>query len=185
MCLCGRFVSVCVPGHAGVGSSYLECVFAGETLVAVAAGEWFHCQVNALVSLQVVIAVETLRALIALEGPVIYRLGLLGVCAVNVLHVGRVATVEATEAVHAVDERQAVARVADVREHGSRHRIAIWSLVRVWRLRWCGRERGNWSRRVRRRHAWRSCVDWARLGWGRTCRVWVRLLLRCCGRLVV
>lgn len=34
------------------------------------AREWFDCQVNAFVSLQIVIAVEALNALIALERPI-------------------------------------------------------------------------------------------------------------------
>jgi len=49
----------------------LESVLAGEALVAVVAWERLHSQVNALVSFQIVIAVEALRALVAFEWSII------------------------------------------------------------------------------------------------------------------
>jgi hypothetical protein len=45
----------------------LQGVLSGEALVAVGAWKRLDCQMNPLVSLQVVVAVEALRALIALE----------------------------------------------------------------------------------------------------------------------
>lgn len=77
--------------------------------------EWFHRQMDSLVSLQIVITVETLRALIAFEWPVVHGLRLLCVSSINVLHICRVSTVEATEAtVDAVDESQTACWVIDV-----------------------------------------------------------------------
>lgn len=51
----------------------LERILPREALVAVSAGERLDCEVDALVPLKVVIAVEALRALVALERPVIGR----------------------------------------------------------------------------------------------------------------
>lgn len=45
----------------------LQCIFAGEALVAMSAWKRFHRQMDSLVSLQVMIAIETLGTLIALE----------------------------------------------------------------------------------------------------------------------
>lgn len=77
--------------------------------------EWFHRQMDSLVSLQIVITVETLWALIAFEWPVVHGLRLLCVCSIDVLHICRVAAVEATETtVDAVDESQTTCGVIDV-----------------------------------------------------------------------
>ena len=66
-------------------------------------------------SLQIVITVETLWTLIALEWPVVHGLGLLGMGSIDVLHVRRVAAVEATEAtVDSVDKSQATGGIIDV-----------------------------------------------------------------------
>lgn len=51
--------------------THLEGIFSGEALVAERAGERLHGQVDALMPLQVVVPVEGLRALIALERPVV------------------------------------------------------------------------------------------------------------------
>lgn len=45
----------------------LEGILAGETLIAVGARERLHRQMNSLVSLQIVISIEALRALVALK----------------------------------------------------------------------------------------------------------------------
>ena len=55
------------------GSTNLERVLTGEALVAVATWERLDGEMNALMPLQVVISVETLRALIASEGSVVLR----------------------------------------------------------------------------------------------------------------
>ena len=51
------------------------------------AGEWLHCQMDSLVSLQVVISVEGLWALIALERTVVLGLLLVWMAAIHVVHV--------------------------------------------------------------------------------------------------
>jgi len=48
----------------------LQCVLAGETFVTVFARKRFNGQMDPLMSLEVVIAIETLRALITLERPI-------------------------------------------------------------------------------------------------------------------
>lgn len=55
----------------------LERVFAGEALVAMATRKGLHSQVNALMSLEIVISVEALRTLVASEWSVVLRIGLL------------------------------------------------------------------------------------------------------------
>ena len=72
----------------------LERVLPREALVAVATWEWFDCEMYPLVSLEVVVAVETLWTLIAPERPIILRAGLLWM-AVELLHLSCVSTVEA------------------------------------------------------------------------------------------
>lgn len=52
----------------GRGKSYLESILAGEALVAKVAWEGLHGQMDALMPLQVVIPVESHRALVAFEG---------------------------------------------------------------------------------------------------------------------
>lgn len=47
----------------------LQCIFPAEALVAVVAREGLDRQMDPLVALQVVVAIERLRALVALEGP--------------------------------------------------------------------------------------------------------------------
>lgn len=68
-------------------STNLQSVLAREALLAVAARERLHRQVDALVALQVVVPVEALGALVALERTVVLLLLLLlAVVAVHVLH---------------------------------------------------------------------------------------------------
>lgn len=50
-----------------------EGVFARERLVAVMARERLYCEMNALVSLEVMVAVEALNALVAFERSVLQR----------------------------------------------------------------------------------------------------------------
>jgi hypothetical protein len=60
-------------------------------------GAWkrLDCQVDSLVSLQVVIPIEALGALVALEWPVVRSCLLVGVVSLHeVRHLGRVPTVE-------------------------------------------------------------------------------------------
>ncbi len=54
--------------------THLQGILPAETLVAEAAGEGLHGQVDALVALEVVVPVEGLGALVALEGPLLLRL---------------------------------------------------------------------------------------------------------------
>jgi hypothetical protein len=82
--------------NKGMVRSYLQSILAGETLVTMTARERLNRQMDALMALQVVIAVEALWALIALEGTVIMRrlLSLMRVVVVHMLQAGRVSTVE-------------------------------------------------------------------------------------------
>lgn len=47
--------------------TYLEGILSGETLIAVRAWEGFHGQMDSLMPLQIMISIETLRALVAFE----------------------------------------------------------------------------------------------------------------------
>lgn len=71
----------------------LEGILSRKALVAMGAGERFHCQMNTLVAFQIMVSVEALRALIALEWPIIGGL-LLRRVAKHVAHACRVSTVE-------------------------------------------------------------------------------------------
>jgi len=55
----------------------LQCIFSGEALFTVSAGERFHCQMDSLMALQIVVAIEGLGALVAFEGSVVLLLLLL------------------------------------------------------------------------------------------------------------
>ena len=50
--------------------TYLESILPRKALIAVRAREGLHSQMNALVAFEIVIAVETLRTLVAFEWPV-------------------------------------------------------------------------------------------------------------------
>lgn len=54
-------------------STHLQCVFTAEAFVAVVARERLDRQMDPLVALQIVIAVERLGALVALEGSLMDR----------------------------------------------------------------------------------------------------------------
>ena len=51
----------------GISVTYLESIFSGETLVAMCAWEWLDREMYPLMSLQIVVPVEALGALITLE----------------------------------------------------------------------------------------------------------------------
>lgn len=101
--------------------TYLESIFPREALVAVSARERLYSEMNALVTLQVVIPVEALRALITAERSVGLRVGLLHVVVtVQLLHGGVSTVVVHWHAVrHAVDKRELAVRVTNVGEYGS------------------------------------------------------------------
>lgn len=71
-----------------------ESVLSREALVTMATRKGLHSQMNALVPLEIVVTVETLRALIALEWPVVLWRLLRWVLGVHLLHRGGVAAVE-------------------------------------------------------------------------------------------
>lgn len=77
--------------------SYLQSVLAGKAFVAVHARVWLDSQMDALMTLQVVVSVEALWALIALEWAIIVgrRVGLMRVVVVHGLHICCVTTIEA------------------------------------------------------------------------------------------
>ena len=99
------------------------------------AREGLDRQVNALVSLQIMIAVEALRALIALERPVILRTGLNLRVSVK-LQVRSVATIETWHhsTRHTPNECHLTVWVADVAKNWTWHGVLKRTLMRVRRL---------------------------------------------------
>jgi hypothetical protein len=97
-------------------SAYLQRVFAREALIAVAAREWLNCQVDALMSLQVVIAIEALWTLVASDWSIVLSVR----CSIMIVHLlvhCRMATVvvHGHALTHAVDQRQLTVWVANIR----------------------------------------------------------------------
>lgn len=99
---------------------YLESILSGEALVAVIAGKRLHGQVNTLMTLEVVVSVEGLRAHVALEGAFLLSGLTVGVHVVMgskvvpwvaMLHVVQTAS----------NKSHLSARVCHVRENGSAH----------------------------------------------------------------
>lgn len=110
--------------------TYLESVLARERLVAVLAGEWLDSQMNTLMSLQIVIAVEGLWALIALERPVVLWRRLLWVSVrrtvIHAVHVCCMSTVESEREARAhgtIDQLHLTIRILHVRENRARKTI--------------------------------------------------------------
>lgn len=114
----------------------LERVLAGEALIAMAARERLDGQMYPLVSLEVVVAVEALWALIASERSVVLWVGLLRMVAIQLVHGRGVTAVERWH--HAM--RHAASHqcnwtvwLVDIGEH--RHRVAVRSMLGVlWLL---------------------------------------------------
>ena len=101
--------------------TYLQRILSREALVAVGARERLDCQVDPLVSLQIVVAVEALRALIALEWPVGRGRLLVRVVSHEVWHLSCVPTVESRH--HA-------------RVHTDQCKSTVWVLdIRIYRRR--------------------------------------------------
>lgn len=118
--------------------SYLQCILAGEALVTVTTGEWLDRQMNALVPLEIVVAVEALRALIAFERSVVLRVWLsLGMVSIHMLHMRCVATVVCRHhrRRHATNQSKLAVRVADVGQDRSWQRVLVrGTLVCIRRL---------------------------------------------------
>jgi len=102
----------------------------------VATREGLDSQMDPLVSLQIVVAVERLRTLIAFKGAVVLLLLLVGVSVHGSSHVLRWVL-----HVHAAYERHLVSRVVHVRHDGSVHGGEVVATVRrrpcsiaLWRL---------------------------------------------------
>jgi len=108
---------------SGAVKTYLERVLSREALVAVSAWERLDGQMDSLVSFQVVVAVEALWALIALEGSVVGCWT--WTISMHVLHLRRVSTVIARyhSCRHTANQGKLVVWVVDVRENGSGKRI--------------------------------------------------------------
>lgn len=95
--------------------TYLESVLPREALVAVSARVRLDRKMYALVTLQIVVSVEALRALVATERPVCLRVRLGYVVAVKLLHGSVSAVVMHWHGVsHAVDQSHRAVRVADI-----------------------------------------------------------------------
>ena len=111
----------------------LQCIFPREALLAMAAREWLDCQMDSLVSLQVVIAVEGLWALIALEGAVIWW-GL----ALWVMPVHLVRMLWVPLHVHAAYQCHLVPGVVHVGHDGTGHCWQAVPIIRSWVALGCG-----------------------------------------------
>jgi len=61
----------------------LQCIFPGKALLAMSTGEWLHCQMDPLMSLQIVITIERLWTLVTFERSVILLLLLSRMVAVH------------------------------------------------------------------------------------------------------
>lgn len=138
----------------------LQCIFPRKALLAMAAGEWLHCQMDTLVSLQVVVSVEGLWALVALEGAVVWWRLALGVMPVHLMRMLRVSL-----HVHAAYQRHLVSGVVHVAHDGTGHCWQIVPAIRPWVALGCGhrgvalcRDGGNAIRRcggsIRRLLGW-------------------------------
>jgi hypothetical protein len=107
----------------------LQCIFPRKALLAMAARERLHCQMDPLMSLQIVVAVEGLWALITLEGSIILLLLLTWMMRVHrgshlmrwILHI------------HATNKCHLVSRAMYIGHNRTGHCgevvSAIWSLV--------------------------------------------------------
>lgn len=118
----------------GVGV-YLQSVFTREAFIAVSAWEWFDCEMYPLVSLQIVVSIEALWALIALKRSVVLRIGLVSLrMAVHLLNVGCVPAVETRDhsTGHSSDKRKLTVWITNVREDW--HRVLEWAVMPIWRL---------------------------------------------------
>jgi len=102
----------------------LQCIFPRKALLAMAARERLHCQMDPLVSLPIVVAVERLWALITFEGSVILLLLLTWMW--WILHI------YATNKCHLVSWAMYIGH--DWTCHGGEVVSTIWSLVvALWR----------------------------------------------------
>lgn len=114
----------------------LEGILATEALVAVATGKRFDSEMNPLVSLEIVIAIEGLLALIALEGSVIH--GLLMSVLHRLLPISSLTHLWREVRVHRTDERHLRAGSVKIRHDG---RVSSERRQRI----------GKWPRRIRKR----------------------------------
>jgi hypothetical protein len=122
--------------------TYLESILSGKALVAVSAREGFDSQVDALVTLEIVVSVEALRALVASERSVGLRVVLWHGVAVQLLHSCMSAVVLHRHAMmrHAVDKRHVPVRITNVGKHRSKQwvleRRALLVRLRLLRVKW-------------------------------------------------
>jgi hypothetical protein len=103
-------------GDGNVIWAYLESVLPRKALVTVVAREGLDSQMNSLVSLQVMIAIEALWTLITLEWPVVRSRLLMGRVAEKMRHGRCMAAVEPWyhAGVH-TNQSKAAVRVLDIR----------------------------------------------------------------------
>ena len=105
----------------------LQCILPGEALLAVSTREWLHCQMDPLMSLQIVITIKGLWTLVTFEWSIILLLLLPGVVTVHlathlmrrILHV------------HAPNKCHLVPWAMDIRHDWTSHRRQ-----RVAAIRW-------------------------------------------------
>jgi hypothetical protein len=64
------------------------------------AREWFHSQMNPLMSLQIMISIETLRALVAFEGPIVGCWLMMLQQLIVIVHVLGISSISAVELWH-------------------------------------------------------------------------------------
>lgn len=132
-------------GGFAIRKTYLQCILAREALVTVCARERLHGQVNSLMTLQIMIPVEALGALITLERSVggWTRHTMVGcwVRSIEMLRVGDVSTIESRQnaRLHSSHHRHGTIRAVDIGHDRARHcgeRIRRPRLAREaqWRL---------------------------------------------------
>jgi hypothetical protein len=162
----------------------LERVFPRETLVAVGAREGLHGEMDSLMPLQVMVPVEALRALVALERTVVCSRLLLGMSQERA-HAGSMAAIEPVHHTvrHTANERKLAIRVRDIRVYGGRREsnIPVRPLgISMGRLSWGRGNRWNRALRYRWRHPWHgsSGADGALLRRRGARRIGERRLLR-------
>ena len=127
-----------------MGGTHLESILPTETLVAVVTRKWLYSQMYPLMPLEVVVSVERLRALVALEGPLIHGLILLTMPVHMRQRVMRVVTMMITmryahgrhsrDSAHQLHLTSGISHVAHHCAWNAHRRHGVGEAVGPWRL---------------------------------------------------
>jgi hypothetical protein len=131
MSLYPRSISITDSNRAGNGggTAYLQRIFPREALLAVIAREGLDGQMNPFMTLQVVISIEALWALITFERAVVQGRGLpvslmmRSMTTIHMLHARQMAAIECGEeaGLHVAHERHLPARIVHIGHDGPGH----------------------------------------------------------------